>query len=73
MTEELMIEQADNGMVLYADELMQVIEDTHSPDGVGRDNLINQLGKYFLDTIRQAMNLEISNRVKIKIDISATQ
>ncbi len=70
MTEELTITTADNGIMVTGEEWVQVIENTHNKDGVGRDNLILELGKMLHDMIDNAMNEEIANTVKVKIEIT---
>ncbi len=73
MTEELTITAADNGIMVTGEEWVQVIENTHNKDGVGRDNLILELGKMLHDMIDNAMNEELANTVKVKIEITKVE
>ncbi len=70
MTTELTIQAADNGMIVVGEDFVQVIENTHNADGVGYDNIITELGKLLHDEIIAAMNREIENIVKVKIEIT---
>jgi len=70
MTTELTVQAADNGMLVSGEDFVQVIENTHNADGVGYDNLITELGKLLHDEINAAMNREIENIVKVKIEIT---
>lgn len=70
MTTELTIQAADNGMLIGGEDFVQVIENTHNTDGVGYDNLIKELGKLLKSEIEYAMNAEITNMVKVKIEIT---
>ena len=70
MTTELTIQAADNGMLVSGEDFVQVIENTHNADGVGYDNLITELGKLLKSEIEYAMNAEIENIVKVKIEIT---
>ena len=70
MTTELTVQAADNGMLVSGEDFVQVIENTHNKDGVGYDNLITELGKLLHDEINAAMNAEIENIVKVKIEIT---
>ena len=70
MTTELTIQAADNGMLVSGEDFVQVIENTHNADGVGYDNIIQELGKLLHDEIIAAMNREIENIVKVKIEIT---
>lgn len=69
MKDNWTIEQADNGMIVRADDFVQVIEDTHTDNSKSRDNLIHQLGAILYDDIIQVMNEEISNKVKLQLTI----
>ncbi len=70
MTTELTIRDADNGMMVEGEEFVQVIENTHTIKGVGKENLIYELGKIFYSELNYAMEQEISNNVKVKIEIT---
>lgn len=70
MTTELTIQAADNGLLIEGEDWVQVIENTHNADGVGYDNLIKELGKLLHSEIDYAMNAEITNTVKVKIEIT---
>lgn len=69
MTTELTIQAADNGLMVSGEDFVQVIENTHNPDGAGFDNLTKELGKLLYAEIEYAMNSEIANIVKVKIEI----
>ena len=71
MKEILEIELADNGMIVRGEEMLDVVEDTHNADGVGKDNLQRYLGKYLLGNIKYVMDEEISNKVKVEINITS--
>lgn len=52
MTEEYIIEAADNGMTVRAEEYFEVFENTHVDNNSNsKDNVCFQLGKLFHDTI----------------------
>ena len=70
MTTELTIQAADNGLLIEGEDWVQVIENTHNVDGAGYDNLIKELGKLLHSEIDYAMNAEITNIVKMKIEIT---
>ena len=70
MTTELTIQAADNGLLIEGEDWVQVIENTHNADGVGYDNLTKELGKLLHSEIDYAMNAEITNTVKVKIEIT---
>lgn len=72
MTDELTITAADNGIMLTGENWVQVIENTHTTDA-RYDNLILELGKLLHDMIDDAMNQEIANTVKVKIDITKVE
>lgn len=67
---EYTIQAADNGMLVGSDEWVSVIENTHKEDGIGYDNLIRELGKILYNEITDAMNREITNIVRVKIEIT---
>ena len=64
----MIITQADNGIIVESEVMMQVIEDTHQGEEHNA-NLIRELGKIFHDLLLNTMNAELSNRVKVKIKI----
>lgn len=67
---EFIIEDADNGMtVLDEDNVLTVIENTHTENVNGLDNIYSCLGEIFHGLILQAMNTLPSNRVKMEINI----
>lgn len=70
MTTELTIRDADNGMMVEGEEFVQVIENTHTIKGVGKENLIYELGKIFYSELNYAMEQEMNNNVKVKIEIT---
>lgn len=70
MTEEYIIEAADNGMAVRAEDYFEVFENTHIGDENSKDNVFCQLGKLFHDTIEQTMNEIPTNRVRMKIEIT---
>lgn len=71
MTEEFIIETADNGMTVKAEEYFEVFENTHMDNNSNsKDNVCFQLGKLLYSTIEQAMNELGENKVKMKIEIT---
>ena len=71
MTEEYIIEAADNGMTVREEEYFEVFENTHMDNNSkSKDNVCFQLGKLFYSTIEQTMNELIKNKVKVKIEIT---
>lgn len=70
MKEIFTIQQADNGIILKTDDSIEVIEETNNPSGKGEDHIFLQLGKFFYGYIKYAMNEELSNKVKIEINIT---
>lgn len=66
----LTIEQADNGMVVRSDEDVKVIENTYSADKGRKDNLVHELGRIFFQHINLVMNEELTNEVKVEIEIN---
>lgn len=71
MKTTLIIEDGDNGMtVLDEDNILTVIENTHSKNGVGKGNLFKCLGKIFHGLIIQEMDGVPTNRVRVTLDIS---
>ena len=71
MTEEYIIELADNGMTVRGEDYFEVFENTHMDNNSNsKDNVCSQLGKLFHDTIEQTMNEIPTNRVRMKIEIT---
>ena len=70
MTEEFIIEAADNGMTVKAEEYFEVFENAHMDNRESKDNVCFQLGKLLYSTIEQAMNELCENKVKMKIEIT---
>ena len=71
MTEEYIIEAADNGMTVRGEEYFEVFENTHMENNSNsKDNVCFQLGKLFYNTIEQTMNGIPANRVRMKIEIT---
>lgn len=64
------IHQADNGIMLKSDEYVEVIKDSHEPDGKGKNNLYLNLGRYLYCLIECAMNREAVNNVQVELDIT---
>lgn len=71
MKVEYIIEAADNGMTVRAEEYFEVFENTHMDNNSNsKDNVYCQLGKLFHDTIEITMNEIPTNRVRMKIEIT---
>lgn len=72
MKTEMTIRDADNGMMVEGEEWATVIEDNHSKydKDKDKDNLIFCLGKIFHEEILQGMEAEMSNNIKLKIEIT---
>ena len=74
MKAKLIIEQADNGMIVRTDDHVSVIENTHSTTAISKkDNLINELGRIFFLHVSSVMNEELTNKVEVEIDKSNTE
>ena len=69
----LTIEQAENGMVVRDDEYVSVIENPHSADKGRKDNLVHELGRIFFQYVNIVMNEELTNEVKVEIEINKTE
>lgn len=69
----LTIEQADNGMVVRSDEYVSVIENTHSAEEGRKDNLVHELGRIFFQYVNFVMDEELTNEVKVEIEINKTE
>lgn len=73
MKAKLIIEQADNGMIVRTDDQVSVIENTHSADEGRKDNLVHELGRIFFQYVNCVMNKEITNKVEVEIEINKTE
>lgn len=73
MKAKLIIEQADNGMIVRTDDQVSVIENTHSADEGRKDNLVHELGRIFFQYVNCVMNKEITNNVEVEIEINKTE
>lgn len=69
----LTIEQADNGMIVRTDEYVSVIENTHSTEEGRKDNLVHELGRIFFQHVNFFMNEELTDEVKVEIEINKTE
>lgn len=71
MTQEytMLIECADNGMIVRDDDGIEVIEEVHDVDDADRANLKNRLGEIFLGEIEHYMNQTCENVAKVTIKI----
>ena len=70
MTEEYIIELADNGMTAKGDEYFEVYEDNYMNNSYSKDNVYSKLGKLFYSSIKSAMDELIKTKVKVKIEIT---
>lgn len=71
MTEEYIIEAADNGMTVRGEEYFEVFEKTHMDNNSNsKDNVCFQFGKLFYSIIEQTMNGIPTNRIRMKIEIT---
>lgn len=59
--------------MLKYDEYTEVVEDTHNPEGKGKDNLYQRLGKHLYCLIEGAMDAEMLNRVKVELNITKAE
>lgn len=66
---KMLIECADNGMIVRDDESVEVIEEVHDVDDADRANLKNRLGEIFLSEIEYYMNQSCENIAKVTIKI----
>lgn len=69
----LTIEQADNGMVVRTDEYVSVIENTYSAEEGRKDHLVHELGRIFFQYVNSVMDEELTNEVKVEIEINKTE
>ena len=72
MTEEFIIEAADNGMTVRAEDYFEVFENSHidiNSTSKGKGNVYYQLGKLLHTTLEDAMNEMMENKVKLTINI----
>ena len=70
---KLTIEQAENGMIVRENELVTVIENTYSADKGRKDNLVHELGRIFFQHVNLVINEELTNEVKVEIEINKTE
>lgn len=73
MKDVFTIHQADNGIMLKSDEYVEVMEDTHNPDGKGKDNLYQRLGRYLYSLVKGTMDEEMSNSVQVELNITKAE
>ena len=66
----MIITDADNGIMIETEESVRVIENTHTDSVANKDNVIRELGKMFYDEVMEAMNNELSGKIKVKIKIT---
>lgn len=69
----LTIEQAENGMVVRTDEYVSVIENTYSAEEGRKDHLVHELGRIFFQYVNSVMDEELTNEVKVEIEINKTE
>lgn len=71
MTQEytMLIECADNGMIVRDEDSIEVIEDVHDVDDADRANLKARLGEIFFGEIEHYMNQTCENIAKVTIKI----
>lgn len=60
-------------MVVETGEYVTVIENTHSAEEGRKDNLIHELGRMFFQHVNLVMNGELTNEVKVEIEINKTE
>ena len=70
MITEITITDADNGIMIETEESVRVVENTHMDSVTNKDNIIRELGKMFYAEIMEAMNNELSGKIKVKIEIT---
>ena len=70
MITEITIIDADNGIMIETEESVRVVENTHMDSVTNKDNIIRELGKMFYAEIMEAMNNELSGKIKVKIEIT---
>ena len=70
MKDVFTIHQADNGIIMKYDEYSQVIEYTHNPDGNGKDNLYQRLGRYLYSLVKGTMDEENTTNVQVELNIT---
>ena len=70
MITEITIIDADNGIMIETEESVRVVENTHMDSVTNKDNIIRELGKMFYAEIMEAMNNELSEKIKVKIEIT---
>ncbi len=70
MTTEMTIHDVGNGMMVEGEDFAYVFENTHITKGVDKDNLIYNLGKLFYEDLAQAIEQEMSSKVRVKMEIT---
>lgn len=65
----MLIEAADNGMIVRDDDGVEVIEDEHNVDDADRANLKARLGEIFFGEIENYMNQFSENIAEVTIKI----
>lgn len=65
----MIMECADNGMIVRDEDSIEVLEEVHDVDDADRANLKNRLGEIFLGEIEHYMNQTCENLAKVTIKI----
>lgn len=65
----MIMECADNGMIVRDEDSIEVLEEVHDVDDADRANLKNRLGEIFLGEIEHCMNQTCENLAKVTIKI----
>ena len=73
MTRKIIITEAYNGIMMEVEGRSQVIENAHADDDEDKDNIIRELGKWFHGEIMYAMEIEMSGKIKVNIEISKAE
>lgn len=73
MKDVFTIHQANNGIILKSDEYVEVMENSHEPDGKGKDNLYLSLGRYLYSLVKGTMDEEMSNSVQVELNITKAE
>lgn len=60
-------------MIVRTDEFVSVIENTHSAEEGRKDNLVHELGRIFFQYVNSVMNEELTNEVKVEMEINKTE
>ena len=69
----MLIETADNGMIVRDNDRIEVIEEVHDVDDADRSNLKSRLGEIFLGEIEHYMNQTCENLAKVTIKIERNE